>query len=220
MKFILALVFLILSASVFCQSIKHYRYWNKAYCSNHIYLNDSSGIFYYQEGCEGDVSIAKGRFVRKKKKIYFNHDTGTNIQLNAIIISNKGAESDSIHIQAVDFNEIPLRDFRIAFLPISNGNHFMTEMISTNESGFVIVDRKKYSHFIYQNIIELNANSNREIPWIKLDREYKYLTMMFNYPFYCLGYPHITISRNSPTILKIKKNKLIDKKSKVIYRLD
>ncbi|MEJ8817146.1 hypothetical protein [Lacibacter sp. H407] len=220
MKFIFFLSILLISNCVFCQNLKHYKYWNGSFCSNHIYLNESTGIFYYQEGCEGTVSIAKGKFIRKKRNVIFNLDTGANVELNAIITSNKGGKSDSVYIQAIDFNEIPLRDFGIALLPFPTGTQFMTEMISTNDSGFVIVDRKKSSHFIYQNVIELNANTNREIPWIELDKENMYFTVMFNYPFYCLNYPHITISRNSTAILKIKKSKLIDKKRRVTYSLE
>lgn len=211
---------LLISTTTFSQNIKHYKYWNGNYCSNHIYLNDSTGMFYYLEGCEGTVAISKGKFTRKKRKLLLVADTGVSVQLNAIVTSNKGGKSDKIFIKAVDFNETPLRDFRIALLPFPTGTAFMNDMFSTNDSGFVTIDRRKYSHFVYQNVLELASINNKDVPWIEFEKDHQYFTVMLNYPSFCLSYPHITINKKTPAMLKLKENKLRDKTTRITYSLD
>ena len=216
MKILLLLILTFSGIVGFSQIQGYYKYWNGSFCDKNIYLN-LDGTFYYKEGCEGESSICKGKYTLKKRTITFSIDSSENGKLKIIVTGSPAKSHDSIYISAIDENKKPLRNFRIALLPVPSGtgNTFMCEMIETNDRGFVIIDKKQFTHFTYQNLIELNAE--KETPWIEFEEGKNFYTMQFNYPNYCLEYNRIKIFSSALEPLRIKKGELHDRRYKIVF---
>lgn len=213
------LLFILFCTNTFSQKISHYYYWNKAFCSKHIYL-DTSNIFYYTSGCEGSVSICKGTYTIKGNRFSFKTDTSIKGKLDVTIYKGNYGNNDSIYISVIDINSQPVKNFRIAFLPVqlTNGK-YISEFQETDNNGFIVLKKNSFSHFVYQNCIELSSVTNDDVPWVKIETENNLYKIQFNYPDYCLKYNLIDFEEAPFNFLRFKRNKLIDKKNKLAYDL-
>lgn len=215
MKILFLLIFSFSILNGFSQIQDRYSYWDSGFCSKTIYLN-LNGTFYYETGCEGNSAICKGIYSIKDSILYFKIDTSVNGKLNPEIKSTFKNPYDSIYIQVVDCTRKPLNNFRIALLPLpTNKATFTSEMMETNESGMIAFKRKKFTHFIHQNVIEVTPEI--EFPWIKIEQDKNFYTIQFNYPFFCLQYNQIEIYSSALGPLTIQGEKLHDKKSKIVF---
>lgn len=191
----------------------HYKYWDSGFCSNNIYLK-KDGTFYYEQGCEGDSKICKGRYSIKDSILHFEIDTSKSGKLNYGVSFLEKKPSDSIFIKVLDVNKLPLPRFRIGLLPVPpKDKPFMSEMVETDVNGEIKVAQKEFTHFISQHEIELQNDIN----WIQFKESKNFYIMQFNYPYTCIMYNKIEWYKKNLEPLLFQNGELYNKKLNMKY---
>jgi hypothetical protein len=214
MKLQLFIIVTFLFGKAQAQLEAHYKYSDGGFCHKNIYLK-IDGTFYYEEGCEGDSKICKGRYRLKGRTLFFNTDTSSPGRLTYIVYQKVIESSDSNFIEIVDINIKPLSNFRVGLLPVQQKDKpFMSEMIEADKKGILKIPGNKFTHFVIQNDIELQG----DISWTEFEKGKNFYTIQFNYPYYCLMYNRIEPYLGKLEPLVFKNEKLYNKKLNIRYK--
>lgn len=217
MKFLFTIILICLINKANAQIEAHYKYWDSGFCDKNIYLK-IDGVFYYEEGCEGESKICKGRYILKDSTLFFNIDTSSSGRLTYFVYQPLAKKSDSISIEIIDMNENPLSGFKIGLLPIQEKEKpFMSDMVEADKNGVIKVPKKKFTHFVSQNDIEISSNTGRSIYWIEFKNNKNHYTIQFNYPLYCLMANRIDLYEDKLGPLVFKNGELYYKNSDIRF---
>jgi hypothetical protein len=210
MKLYLAVIALFYIGNAQAQVEAHYKYWDGGFCSKNIFLK-ADGSFYYQEGCEGDSKICKGKYNIKDSILYLEIDTSRKGRLSYEVSFLQQKPEDSIFITVLDINKTPVPNFRIGLLPVpSKDKPFMSEVLETDVNGFIKVIQNDFTHFISQHEIELQNDIN----WIQFNADKNVCIIRFNYPYTCLKYNRIEWYDKNIEPLRFRNGELYNKKLK------
>jgi hypothetical protein len=182
-----------------------------------LLLSNDSTFYIITGGCV-EAGISKGKWLKSNNKIFLNGVSNCETELK-VSLSSQSFDSDSVvTFTFQDLFSNPFREYTVIFF---DTNFHETRLLTDNE-GVIKTKRKEFVAFYTQNE-EQNlkigdaVNDKVHYLWDKLTR----YQVTFNYPTSILTDRGITgIYQFTKRKFKTQGNKLVDAKSKIVYKTD